>query len=64
MVCANDKHILSMSLLYYFYKINMFSDIIVLDPSTTFQTYDFISCDTLCDCGHMPLHCPRKIKTK
>jgi len=34
----------------------MFSDIIVLDPSTIFQIYEFISCDTSCDCGHMPLY--------
>ena len=64
-VHANDKyaypnvHILSISLPHYFYKINIFSNIIILDLSTTFQTYDFILCDTSCDCGHMPLHHPR-----
>ena len=70
MVCANNKYaysnvyMLSMSLLHHSHKINMFSDIIVLDPSTIFQTYEFISCDTLCDHSHMPLYHPIKIKTK
>ena len=62
MVCANNKYaysnvyMLSMSLSHHFHKINMFSDVIVLDPSTIFQTYEFISCDTLCDHSHMPLY--------
>ena len=49
MVCANDKytysniHVLFISLPYYFYKINIFPNVIILDPSTTFQTYDFIN---------------------
>jgi len=38
----------------------MFLDIIVLVSSTTFQTYNITSCDH----DHMPLHCPRKTKTK
>ena len=52
-VCNSD------SLPHYFHKINTFSDIIILDLSTIFQIYNFISCDILCDCGHMPLHYPR-----
>jgi len=55
-----NVHILSISLPYCFYKVNMFSDIIVLDSSTTFQTYDLISCDTSCDCSHVSFHCLRK----
>ena len=47
-----------------FYKINIFLDIIVLNSSTTFQTYDFISCDISYDCGHMSLHYSRKRKRK
>ena len=68
MVCANNKytypnvHMLSMSLLYHFHKANMFSNIIVLDSSTMFQTYDLILCDISCDCSHVPLHCPEKEK--
>jgi len=31
--------------------------------NTIFQTYSIISCDTPCDCSHMPLHHP-KIKSK
>ena len=46
---------LIINLLYHFHKANMFSDVIVLDSSTTFQTYDLISCDISCDCGHMSL---------
>ena len=53
-----------MSLLYCFHKVNIFSNIIVLNPSTIFQTYDFISCDILCDCDHMSLYYPRKKKEK
>ena len=45
---------------YYYHKINMFLDIIVLVSSTTFQTYNITSCDH----GHMPLHYTRKTKTK
>ena len=44
------------------HKANIFSNIIILDPSTTFQTYDLISCDTSCDCIHVPLHCSRELK--
>jgi len=36
----------------------MFTDIIVLVPSTSFQTYNITSCDH----GHIPLHHPRKSK--
>ena len=35
-----------MSLSHYSHKTNIFSDVIVLDPFITFQTYDLISCDT------------------
>jgi len=71
MVHTNNKqsypkvHILSMSLLHYFYKANMLSDIIcssffyhVLD------LYDIISCDASCDHSHMPLHHSRKREQK
>ena len=30
--------------------------VIVLVPSTMFQTYDIISCDASCDNGHMTLY--------
>ena len=53
-----------MSLPYCFHKINIFSNIIVLDPSIIFQTYDFISCDTSCNHSHGSLYHPRKTKTK
>ena len=65
-VYANDKYaypnvyVLFMRLLYCFHKINIFPNIIILNLSTTFKTYDFIPCDTLCDHSHMPLHHPRK----
>jgi len=36
------------------------SNVIVLVPSTMFQTYDITSCDTLCDHDHMPLHHPKE----
>ena len=68
MVHANNKyaypniHILFMSLSCHFHKVNMFSDIIVLDPSTTFQIYDLILCDTSCNHSHMPLYYSRKRK--
>ena len=68
MVYANNKyiysniHVLSMSLLYCFHKVKTFPNIIVLDSSTIFQTYDLILCDTLCNCDHIPLHCLRKTK--
>jgi len=67
---ANDKYaysniyVLSKSLPHHFHKVNMFSDIIVLDSSTTFQTYDFILYNTSYDCGHVPLYYPRKNKNK
>jgi len=70
MVCANDKYtytnvyMLFMSPPHYFYKVNIFTDIIVLDSFTIFQTYDFISCDTSCDHGHVLLHCSKKTKLK
>ena len=70
MVCANDKYtytnvyILFISLPHYFYKVNIFTNIIVLDSFTIFQTYDFISCDISCDHGHMLLHYPKKTKLK
>jgi len=70
MVCANDKYtytnvyILFISLPHYFYKVNIFTNIIVLDSFTIFQTYDFISCDISCDHGHMLLHYPKKNKIK
>ena len=73
MVCANDKytysniHVLFISLPYYFYKINIFPDVIILNPSTIFQTYNFISYDTSCDYGYVLLYCPKnknKNKTK
>jgi len=38
----------------------MFSNIIILVFSTLFQIENITLCDVLCDCGHMPLHCPRK----
>ena len=65
-VCANNKqsyskvYILFISLLYCYYKVNIFPNIIVLVPSTIFQTYDI----TLCGCSHMSLHHPRKRKRK
>ena len=58
-VCANNKyaypniHVLSMSPLHCSYKTNML-----------FQTYDLISCDTSCNHGHVPLHCPKELKNK
>ena len=67
---ANDKyaysniHVLSRSLPHHFHKVNMFSDVIVLDSSTTFQTYDFILYDTSYDCGHVSLYHPRKNQNK
>jgi len=70
MICANDKytysnvHMLFMSPPYHFHRVNIFYNIIVLDPSTIFQTYDFISCDISCDHRHMALHHSRKTKTK
>ena len=70
MVCTNDKytysniHALFMSSPHCFHKVNIFSNIIVLNPSTTFQIYDFISCETSCNCSHVPLHYPRKRKRK
>jgi len=39
------------------HKINIFSDVIILDPITTFQTYDFILCDTSHNHNHVFLHC-------
>jgi len=39
-------------------------DIIVPVPSIMFQTYDIISCDASCDCGHVPLHHPKENKRK
>ena len=53
-----------MSLPYCFHKINIFSDVIILDSSTTFQTNNFISCDTSCDHSHILLHCLKKKETK
>ena len=70
MVCADDKYaysniyMLSISPSHHYYKINMLSDIIVLNSSTIFQTYDLISCDASCDCSHVPLHHLRKTKLK
>jgi len=71
MVCANNKyayfniHMLFISLSYCFYKANIFSNVIVLDFSTIFQTYDLISCDTSCDHSYVPLHhLRRKINKK
>ena len=63
----SNIHILSMSLLYHFHKANTFLNIIILDLSTIFQTYDLISYDTSYDCSHVPLHHLReliKIKIK
>ena len=60
----NNIHMLSISLLYYYHKANIFSNVIVLVFSTLFQTYDITSCDASWDCGHMPLHHPRKEKEK
>ena len=51
---------LFMGLLHHYYKMNMFSNIIVLVSSTPFQTYNITSCDH----GHMPLHHPRKDKRR
>jgi len=68
MVYTNDKYIYSnvytlfISSLYHFHKINVFSNVIVLDSSTIFQTYDFILCDTLYDHSYIPFHCSRKTK--
>ena len=53
-----------MSLLYCFHKINIFPDVIILDSSTIFQTYNFISCNTSCDHSHILLHCPKNQKKK
>ena len=71
MVCANDKYaytniyMLFISLSYCFHKTNIFSNVIVLDFSTIFQTYDLISCDTSCDHSYVPLHhLRRKINKK
>ena len=68
MVYANDKytysnvHVLSISPPYHFHKVNIFSNIIVLDLSTTFQTYDLVSYDITYDCDYMPLYCSRELK--
>jgi len=51
----SNIYALSISLPYYFYKINMFPNITVLDLFTIFQTYNLISCDISCDCGHVPV---------
>ena len=54
---------LFISSLHCYYKINilqLYSCIIVLVPSTLFQTYDITWCDILCDHGHMPLYCPKE----
>ena len=53
-----------MSPLHYYYKMNMFLDIIVLVSSTTFWIYNITSCNASCDYGHMPLCCLRKEKIK
>ena len=42
----------------------MYLDIILSAPSPRFQAYDIMSCDTTCDCSHVPLHCLRKIDEK
>jgi len=60
---------LSMSLLYCYYKANIFPDIIILVSSTLFQIYDITLYNILCDCSHMSLHYlkekkKRKIKSK
>ena len=47
-----------MSLPYYYYKANIFPNVIVLVPFTLFQIYNITSCDH----GHMPLYYPRKEK--
>ena len=71
MVCANNKyayfniHMLFISLSYYFHKANIFSNVIVLDFSTIFQTYNLISCDISYDHNYMSLHhLRRKINNK
>jgi len=68
-VCANNKYIypnihMLLGLPYYYYKINMFFNIIILDSSTSFQIYNLISCDITCDHSHIPLHCLRKLNEK
>ena len=71
-VCANNKYIypnihILLSLPHYYYKTNIIFNIIVLDLSTSLQTYNLISCDTTCDHSHMSLYYLRKlreIKTK
>ena len=70
MVCANNKytypniHVLSMNPPHHSHKANIFLDIIILDPSTTFQTYDPISYNTSYDPSHVPFHCLRELKEK
>ena len=62
-----ELYISFISPLYYYHKANSYShafDIIVLVPSIMFQTYDTTSCDASYDCGHVPLHCPRKKNTR
>ena len=49
---------LSISLPYYYYKANIFPNIIFLVPFTLFQIYNITSYDH----GHMPLYYPRKEK--
>ena len=51
---------LSISSPYYYHKVNMFLNIIVLISSTIFQTYDIKSYDH----DHMPFHHPQKLKLK
>ena len=53
-----------MSLPHHHHKTNIFTNIIVLVSYTLFQTYNIMSCDALCDCSHVPFHCPRKEKEK
>jgi len=53
-------HILFMSLPHHSHKANTFSNIIILDSFTIFETYDLISCDY----GHVPLHHPRELKER
>ena len=53
-----------MNSLHYYYKANIFSNVIVLVLSTSFQNYDIISCDALCDCSHIPLYHLRREKEK
>jgi len=59
----DKKFLINCYLIYIIHTWSVLSiNNIVLVSSTTFQTYDIISCDASCDHGHMPLHYPKEIK--